>query len=204
MTIKWIHKQRGVASVEFVYIVVAIMVIVFGLVSIYRLMYTQTRLDTTAYTIAEVVSRTFDDKELAPSQPLKDLVDNQFDAADLRTLTKRMLPAGIAIESIGIAIQIRRQIPASVKSGLDKFETDFTLRAGTSCEFSSTIDQLAALAPKSQRTEVSLNGRVATLVQAKVCIENPFSLESQFALTGFVLPTRLSSEAVMVGGRYAR
>ena len=49
MTIKTLLKQRRVASIEFPFIVVSSMVIVFGLVSIYRLMYTQTRVDSTAF-----------------------------------------------------------------------------------------------------------------------------------------------------------
>ncbi|WP_394126458.1 tight adherence pilus pseudopilin TadF [Vibrio hepatarius] len=197
MTIKTASKQRGVASIEFPFVVVGIMVIVFGLVSIYRLMYTQTRLDSTAFMLADIVARTFDDKGTTAPIKLKDLVNEQFDAQELLMIAQRMLPKGIASQSVGLKLEIRREDPAS-----DRIES-IPLFAGANCTAASSIESLSDLAPKSERDEKALKGRTATLVQATLCVENPFSLDSQFELTGFVLPNRLTSKAVMIGGRYA-
>jgi len=198
MTIKTASKQRGVASIEFPFVVVGIMVIVFGLVSIYRLMYTQTRLDSTAFMLADIVARTFDDKGSTVGLTLDELLDEQFDAQELMTIAQRMLPTGITSENVGLKLEIRRQDPASgdIKSA--------QRTAGANCTAASSIESLSGLAPQSERDERALKGRTATLVQATLCVENPFSLDSQFELTGFVLPNRLSSKAVMIGGRYAR
>lgn len=197
MTIKTASKQRGVASIEFPFVVVGIMVIVFGLVSIYRLMYTQTRLDSTAFMLADIVARTFDDKGSTVGLTLDELLDEQFDAQELMTITQRMLPTGITSESVGLKLEIRRQDPASgdIKSA--------QRTAGANCTAASSIESLSGLAPQSERDERALKGRTATLVQATLCVENPFSLDSQFELSGFVLPNRLTSKAVMIGGRYA-
>lgn len=197
MTIKTASKQRGVASIEFPFVVVGIMVIVFGLVSIYRLMYTQTRLDSTAFMLADIVARTFDDKGSTAGLTLDELIDEQFVGTELLTIAQRMLPTGITSENVGLKLEIRRQNPASsdIKSA--------QRTAGANCTAVSSIENLSGLAPKSERDERALKGRTATLVQATLCIENPFSLDSQFELTGFVLPSRLTSKAVMIGGRYA-
>ncbi|TFH93249.1 tight adherence pilus pseudopilin TadF [Vibrio ouci] len=197
MTIKTASKQRGVASIEFPFVVVGIMVIVFGLVSIYRLMYTQTRLDSTAFMLADIVARTFDDKGSTAGLTLDELIDEQFVGTELLTIAQRMLPTGITSENVGLKLEIRRQNPASgdIKS------TQRT--AGANCTAASSIESLSGLAPKSERDERALKGRTATLVQATLCVEKPFSLDSQFELTGFVLPNRLTSKAVMIGGRYA-
>jgi tight adherence protein F len=197
MTIKTASKQRGVASIEFPFVVVGIMVIVFGLVSIYRLMYTQTRLDSTAFMVVDIVARTFDDKGSTVGLTLDELIDEQFDAQELLTIAQRMLPTGIASENVGLKLEIRREDPGS-----DRMES-IPLLAGANCTAASSIDNLSGLAPKSERDERALKGRTATLVQATLCVENPFSLDSQFELTGLVLPSRLTSKAVMIGGRYA-
>lgn len=197
MTIKTASKQRGVASIEFPFVVVGIMVIVFGLVSIYRLMYTQTRLDSTAFMLADIVARTFDDKGSTAGLTLDELIDEQFVATDLLTIAQRMLPKGIASENVGLRLDILRQDPASGDIKPAQRE------AGANCTAASSIKGLSGLAPKSERDEKALKGRTATLVQATLCVENPFSLDSQFELTGFVLPSRLTSKAVMIGGRYA-
>lgn len=198
MTIKTASKQRGVASIEFPFVVVGIMVIVFGLVSIYRLMYTQTRLDSTAFMLADIVARTFDDKGSTVGLTLDELIEEQFDAAELRMIAQRMLPTGIALQSIGLKLEIRREDPAS-----GRIEPTPPLMYGVDCGTAPSIESLSGLAPKSERDEIALKGRTATLVQATLCVENPFSLDSQFELTGFVLPSRLTSKAVMIGGRYA-
>ncbi|KOO15251.1 hypothetical protein AKJ18_09625 [Vibrio xuii] len=197
MTIKTASKQRGVASIEFPFVVVGIMVIVFGLVSIYRLMYTQTRLDSTAFMLADIVARTFDDKGSTAGLTLDELIDEQFVGTELRTIAQRMLPTGIASENVGLKLEIRRHNPVSgdIKSA--------QRTAGANCTVASSIESLSGLAPKSERDERALKGRTATLVQATLCVENPFSLDSQFELTGLVLPSRLTSKAVMIGGRYA-
>lgn len=198
MTIKTASKQRGVASIEFPFVVVGIMVIVFGLVSIYRLMYTQTRLDSTAFMLADIVARTFDDKGSTAGLTLDELVNEQFDAQELLTIAQRMLPTGIALQSIGLKLEVLRQNPTS-----RKIESIPPLTNGVDCGTASSIESLSGLAPKSERDEKALKGRTATLVQATLCVENPFSLDSQFELTGLVLPNRLTSKAVMIGGRYA-
>lgn len=197
MTIKTSLKQRGVTSIEFPFIVVSSMVIVFGLVAIYRLMYTQTRLDSTAFILADIVARTFDGKELNPAMTLDERIDAQFAAEELLTIAQRILPTGTAPENIGLKLEIRRQNPTSgVIHSAQRV-------AGANCIASSSIKTLSDLAPKSERNERSLQGRTATLVQATLCVEHSFSLNSQFELTGLVLPNRVTSKAVMIGGRYA-
>jgi tight adherence protein F len=197
MTIKISSKQHGVASIEFPFFVVGIMVITFGLVSIYRLMYTQTRVDSTVFMLADIVARTFDDKEPTAAMTLDELIDAQFAATELLTIARRMLPTGIAPENVGLKLEILRQNRAS---GVMKSAQRI---AGANCIAASSIEKQVGLAPKSERDERALKGRTATLVQATLCVENPFSLDSQFEFTGFVLPNRLTSKAVMIGGRYA-
>lgn len=201
MTTKLLRQQRGVASVEFPFVVVGIMVIAFGLVSIYRLIYTQARLDSTAFMVADVVARTFDDKlviaSLADGKSLKESVNQQLSAKDLLTIAQRMLPSGFDDDNVSLVIDVRRQDPVT---GLPD---SVSLVQGANCAAASSIDALSDLAPKSQREEKSLKGRTATLIQATLCVEQPFSRDSQFELSGLVLPARLSSSAVMIGGRYA-
>lgn len=201
MTTKLLRQQRGVASVEFPFVVVGIMVIAFGLVSIYRLIYTQARLDSTAFMLADVVARTFDDKlviaSLADGKSLKESVNQQLSAKDLLTIAQRMLPSGFDDDNVSLVIDVRRQDPVT---GLPD---SVSLVQGANCAAASSIDALSDLAPKSQREEKSLKGRTATLIQATLCVEQPFSRDSQFELSGLVLPARLSSSAVMIGGRYA-
>ncbi|MCG9750317.1 hypothetical protein L1D54_07485 [Vibrio brasiliensis] len=201
MTTKLLRQQRGVASVEFPFVVVGIMIIAFGLVSIYRLIYTQARLDSTAFMLADVVARTFDDKlviaSLADGKSLKESVNQQLSAKDLLTIAQRMLPSGFDDDNVSLVIDVRRQDPVT---GLPD---SVSLVQGANCAAASSIDALSELAPKSQREEKSLKGRTATLIQATLCVEQPFSRDSQFELSGLVLPARLSSSAVMIGGRYA-
>lgn len=201
MTTKLLRQQRGVASVEFPFVVVGIMVIAFGLVSIYRLIYTQARLDSTAFMLADVVARTFDDKlviaSLADGKSLKESVNQQLSAKDLLTIAQRMLPSGFDDDNVSLVIDVRRQDPVT---GLPD---SVSLVQGANCAAVSSIDALSELAPKSQREEKSLKGRTATLIQATLCVEQPFSRDSQLELSGLVLPARLSSSAVMIGGRYA-
>lgn len=201
MTTKLLRQQRGVASVEFPFVVVGIMVIAFGLVSIYRLIYTQARLDSTAFMLADVVARTFDDKlviaSLADGKSLKESVNQQLSAKDLLTIAQRMLPSGFDDDNVSLVIDVRRQDPVTGLPG------SVSLVQGANCAAASSIDALSDLAPKSQREEKSLKGRTATLIQATLCVEQPFSRDSQFELSGLVLPARLSSSAVMIGGRYA-
>ncbi|MCG9649082.1 hypothetical protein L1D24_10945 [Vibrio brasiliensis] len=201
MTTKLLRQQRGVASVEFPFVVVGIMVIALGLVSIYRLIYTQARLDSTAFMLADVVARTFDDKlviaSLADGKSLKESVNQQLSAKDLLTIAQRMLPSGFDDDNVSLVIDVRRQDPVT---GLPD---SVSLVQGANCAAASSIDALSDLAPKSQREEKSLKGRTATLIQATLCVEQPFSRDSQFELSGLVLPARLSSSAVMIGGRYA-
>ncbi|MCG9784346.1 hypothetical protein L1D52_18500 [Vibrio brasiliensis] len=202
MTTKLLRQQRGVASVEFPFVVVGIMVIAFGLVSIYRLIYTQARLDSTAFMLADVVARTFDDKlviaSLADGKSLKESVNQQLSAKDLLTIAQRMLPSGLDDDNVSLVIDVRLQDPVT---GL--IRDPVQLVQGANCPAASSINALSELAPKSQREEKSLKGRTATLIQATLCVEQPFSRDSQFELSGLVLPARLSSSAVMIGGRYA-
>ena len=197
MTINISLKQRGVVSIEFPFFVVGIMVITIGLVSIYRLMYTQTRVDSTAFMLADIVARTFDDKEPNIAMTLDERIDAQYTASELLTIARRMLPAGIAPENVGLKLEIRRlsRVTGIIKSA--------QRMAGANCIVASSIENLVGLAPKSERDEKALKGRTATLVQATLCVENPFSLDSQFEFIGLVLPDRLTSKAVMIGGRYA-
>lgn len=201
MTTKLLRQQRGVASVEFPFVVVGIMVIAFGLVSIYRLIYTQARLDSTTFMLADVVARTFDDKlviaSLADGKSLKESVNQQLSAKDLLTIAQLMLPSGFDDDNVSLVIDVRRQDPVT---GLPD---SVSLVQGANCAAASSIDALSDLAPKSQREEKSLKGRTATLIQATLCVEQPFSRDSQFELSGLVLPARLSSSALMIGGRYA-
>ena len=198
MTSKTSSKQRGVASIEFPFIVVGSLVIVFGLVSIYRLMYTQTRLDSTAFMLADIVARTFDDKELNPAIASDERSYAQFTARELLMIARRTLPMGIAPGNVGLKLEMLRQNSAS-----GDIEQLPPLIDGANCIVSSSIKNFSGLAPQSERDEKALKGRTATLVQATICVENPFSLDSQFEFIGLVLPNRLTSKAVMIGGRYA-
>ncbi|MFM2587865.1 tight adherence pilus pseudopilin TadF [Vibrio sp. TBV020] len=208
MTVKLRLRQAGATAIEFPFVVIGIMVIVFGLVSIYRLMHLQTRLDSAAFMVTNAVSRTFNDNatiSLAGAPAGTDTKSlswqiNQLDIEDVFAVVIRTLPKHLDSSQIGLELEIRRAHPTTQKVEIFSGSS----QGGVNCSSNESVSQLDSLAPTSQRPETSLNDRKATLVQTTICINQPFSADSQFVLSGVVLPEFLSSKAVMLGRHYAR
>lgn len=205
MTNKSRHLQQGATAIEFPFVVVGIMTIVFGLVSVYQAMYTQTRLDSVSYMLNDVIARSFEDKaSTLPSDPNVDTdslswLMKQIDRKDVATLAQRALPSGFSAEQIGIEVQILRERPSDGQS-----ENETLQAGGYRCTNTRSINQLVDFAPESNLPLQSLNGRRATLIQVSVCVTEPFKSNAFLSWTNMVLPSELSSRSMLLGRRYER
>ncbi|MEZ8099180.1 tight adherence pilus pseudopilin TadF [Vibrio bivalvicida] len=184
MTAK-IKSQQGATVVEFPFVVLGIMVIVFGLVSIYRLMYVQTRMDSSVFMVADAVSRTFEG-----TQSL-----NQYSAEDLLEVAARMLPTGFERQKVGVVLDIYGEASNT---------PIYSVSAGSQCQESASKMKPKSLIPVNQQVSSAFYGREATLIKLHLCVLEPFNPDSRFTIDGLVLPRELSSNAVMIGRHYAK
>jgi len=184
MTAK-IKTQRGATVVEFPFAVLGIMVIVFGLVSIYRLMYSQTRMDSSAFMIAEAVSRT-----LEPNP-----TSNHYLPQDLLEIAAKTLPSGFERQKIGIVLDVY---------GENSNYPILSVTAGAQCFDSGSKLKPTPLVPINRQVSSAFYGQEATLVLVRLCVSDPFNSDSRFAIDGLVLPNQLSSQAVLIGRYYAK
>ncbi|MEX0332896.1 tight adherence pilus pseudopilin TadF [Vibrio tubiashii] len=184
MTAK-IKSQQGATVIEFPFVVLGIMVIVFGLVSIYRLMYVQTRMDSSAFMVAEAVSRTLNGT----------LDSRQYSAENLLEVATRMLPTGFERQKVGVVLDIYGEASNT---------PIYSVIAGAQCQESGSKVKPKSLVPVNQQVSSAFYGREATLIKLHLCVLEPFNPDSRFAIDGLVLPSELSSNAVMIGRHYAK
>lgn len=186
--IKQRDKQIGSAAIEFPFIVISTIVLLLGFINIYRIMYSQARIDSVAFTLASAVAVTLEDsKELAEQI-------NGSKAQELRSLAKLMLPED---SRIGIVLEVHR------KSDIPAKDAPVSVASGENCQVETSISNLKKFERASKELSPALTGRVPTLIQVTLCIERPFI--SNLAFPGsqhFTLPTSLDARALIIGRSY--
>ncbi|MGF1753181.1 hypothetical protein L4C33_06230 [Vibrio makurazakiensis] len=178
-------NQNGSTVIEFPFVVLALMVLLWGFVASYRLFYTQIQLDTAAYNLVNAVSTTITESAAqtgaAPTYVSSDL------AAPLLVLAKRYLPDNIETRNIGITLE-----SYFYHSAQDKWIHE-QVYAGTSCKVEKPVNQLTELKVKGAKF-ASIVDREAKLLQLTLCLN--YSPEDEIILT---LPNTLSSSSVLIG-----
>lgn len=178
-----LKKQTGSAAIEFPFVVLALMIILWGLVAVYRLFSLQTQLDSVTYNLVNAVSLT----QLKPEQGPNGLPNTLKD--QLLDLAERYLPQDIKRSDIGLVLESR------------VFDTTASnweykhIHAGIICQKYTPIDQLETLIVEGSG-DPALVGRPSTLVQLTLCVNTPFDYKR------LDLPKTLSSSSVVIGKHY--
>ncbi|MFA0550773.1 tight adherence pilus pseudopilin TadF [Vibrio lentus] len=178
-----LKKQTGSAAIEFPFVVLALMIILWGLVAVYRLFSLQTQLDSVTYNLVNAVSLT----QLKPEQGPNGLPNTLKD--QLLDLAERYLPHDIKRSDIGLVLESR------------VFDTTASnweykhIHAGSICQKYTPIDQLETLIVEGSG-DPALVGRPSTLVQLTLCVNTPFDYKR------LDLPKTLSSSSVVIGKHY--
>ncbi|EAP95175.1 tight adherence pilus pseudopilin TadF [Vibrio splendidus] len=178
-----LKKQTGSAAIEFPFVVLALMIILWGLVAVYRLFSLQTQLDSVAYNLVNAVSLT----QLKPEQGPNGLPNTLKD--QLLDLAERYLPQDIKRSDIGLVLESR------------VFDTTASnweykhIHAGIICQKYTPIDQLETLIVEGSG-DPALVGRPSTLVQLTLCVNTPFDYKRLDP------PKTLSSSSVVIGKHY--
>lgn len=182
-------KQCGAAVIEFPLMVLGLLVLILGLFAVYKILYLQTRLDSTAYSLVSAASRA-----LVPNGHVKSY--HQDSAEHLMVLAKPSMPAELDLSKLGLVLEMRFFTE-------DQAEV-IMQRAGNECQIEKPIESLAELAPTSHSRVASLEGKTANLYQVTVCVSQP--LESVSPILKWLelpFPTKLQSQAVAIGRRYS-
>ncbi|MFA0222923.1 tight adherence pilus pseudopilin TadF [Vibrio splendidus] len=178
-----LKKQTGSAAIEFPFVVLALMIILWGLVAVYRLFSLQTQLDSVTYNLVNAVSLT----QLKPEQGPNGLPNTLKD--QLLDLAERYLPQDIKRSDIGLILESR------------VFDTTASnweykhIHAGIICQKYTPIDQLETLIVEGSG-DPALVGRPSTLVQLTLCVNTPFDYKRLDP------PKTLSSSSVVIGKHY--
>ncbi|MEZ9535199.1 hypothetical protein BCT40_02135 [Vibrio lentus] len=178
-----LKKQTGSAAIEFPFVVLALMIILWGLVAVYRLFSLQTQLDSVTYNLVNAVSLT----QLKPEQGPNGLPNTLRD--QLLDLAERYLPQDIKRSDIGLVLESR------------VFDTTASnweykhIHAGIICQKYTPIDQLETLIVEGSG-DPALVGRPSTLVQLTLCVNTPFDYKRLDP------PKTLSSSSVVIGKHY--
>lgn len=178
-----LKKQTGSAAIEFPFVVLALMIILWGLVAVYRLFSLQTQLDSVTYNLVNAVSLT----QLKPEQGPNGLPNTLKD--QLLDLAERYLPQDIKRSDIGLVLESR------------VFDTTASnweykhIHAGIICQKYTPIDQLETLIVEGS-SDPALVGRPSTLVQLTLCVNTPFDYKRLDP------PKTLSSSSVVIGKHY--
>ena len=178
-----LKKQTGSAAIEFPFVVLALMIILWGLVAVYRLFSLQTQLDNVTYNLVNAVSLT----QLKPEQGPNGLPNTLKD--QLLDLAERYLPQDIKRSDIGLVLESR------------VFDTTASnweykhIHAGIICQKYTPIDQLETLIVEGSG-DPALVGRPSTLVQLTLCVNTPFDYKR------LDLPKTLSSSSAVIGKHY--
>ena len=176
-------KQAGSAAIEFPFVVLALMIILWGLVATYRLFNLQTQLDNVTYNLVNAVSLT----QLKPEQGPNGLPNTLKD--QLLDLAERYLPQDIKRSDIGLVLE---------SSVFDTTASNWEykhIHAGIICQKYTPIDQLKALIVEGSG-DPALVGRPSTLVQLTLCVNTPFDYKR------LNLPKTLSSSSAVIGKHY--
>ena len=178
-----LKKQTGSAAIEFPFVVLALMIILWGLVAVYRLFSLQTQLDSVTYNLVNAVSLT----QLKPEQGPNGLPNTLKD--QLLDLAERYLPQDIKRSDIGLVLESR------------VFDTTASnweykhIHTGIICQKYTPIDQLETLIVEGSG-DPALVGRPSTLVQLTLCVNTPFDYKRLDP------PKTLSSSSVVIGKHY--
>ncbi|PTO74680.1 tight adherence pilus pseudopilin TadF [Vibrio splendidus] len=178
-----LKKQTGSAAIEFPFVVLALMIILWGLVAVYRLFSLQTQLDSVTYNLVNAVSLTQLKPEQGPNGLPNTLKDQFLDLAE------RYLPQDIKRSDIGLVLESR------------VFDTTASnweykhIHAGIICQKYTPIDQLETLIVEGSG-DPALVGRPSTLVQLTLCVNTPFDYKRLDP------PKTLSSSSVVIGKHY--
>lgn len=185
MTVNNTHtkKQAGSAAVEFPFVVLAMMFILWGLVAIYRLFSMQTQLDNVTYNLVNAISST----QFKPEQGKNGLPKTL--KGPLLVLAERYLPSSIARGDIGILLESR-----VFDTAASTWEYEY-LYAGSNCQSDPPIEDLTDMLVVGNG-DPALNGRPSTLIQLTICVKTPFDYER------LDLPKSLKSSSVVVGKHY--
>ncbi|WP_373952190.1 tight adherence pilus pseudopilin TadF [Vibrio pomeroyi] len=176
-------KQAGSAAIEFPFVVLALMIILWGLVAAYRLFNLQTQLDNVTYNLVNAVSLTQLKPEQAPNG-LPNSLKNQ-----LLVLAERYLPHNIDPGNIGLSLESRVFNTTALNWEYKH------IHAGITCQKYTPIDQLETLIVEGSG-DPALVGRPSTLVQLTLCVNTPFDYKR------LDLPKTLSSSSVVIGKHY--
>ena len=178
-----LKKQTGSAAIEFPFVVLALMIILWGLVAVYRLFSLQTQLDSVTYNLVNAVSLT----QLKPEQGPNGLPNTLKD--QLLDLAERYLPQDIKRSDIGLVLESR------------VFDTTASnweykhIHTGIICQKYTPIDQLETLIVEGSG-DPALVGRPSTLVQLTLCVNTPFDYKRLDP------PKTLSSSSAVIGKHY--
>ena len=178
-----IKKQAGSAAVEFPFVVLAMMIILWGFVAIYRLFSMQTQLDNVTYNLVNAISST----QLKPEQGKNGLPETL--KGPLLVLAERYLPSSITRGDIGILLESR-----VFDTAASTWEYEY-LYAGSNCQSDPPIEDLTDMLVVGSG-DPALNGRPSTLIQLTICVKTPFDYER------LDLPKSLKSSSVVVGKHY--
>lgn len=176
-------KQAGSAAIEFPFVVLALMIILWGLVAVYRLFSLQTQLDNVTYNLVNAVSLTQLKPEQGPNG-LPNTLKNQ-----LLALAERYLPQDIERNDIGLLLESR-----VFDTAASNWEYKH-IHAGITCQSDTPIEQLTALVVEGSG-DPALDGRPSTLVQLTLCVNTPFDYKR------LNLPKTLSSSSAVIGKHY--
>ncbi|OBT19784.1 hypothetical protein A9266_14055 [Vibrio tasmaniensis] len=177
-------KQAGSAAIEFPFVVLALMIILWGLVAVYRLFSLQTQLDNVTYNLVNAVSLT----QLKPEQGPNGLPNTLKD--QLLDLAERYLPQDIKRSDIGLVLESR---VFDTTASNWKYEN---IHAGIICQSDTPpIEKLNALIVEGSG-DPALVGRPSTLVQLTLCVNTPFDYKR------LDLPKTLSSSSAVIGKHY--
>ncbi|MEZ8692249.1 tight adherence pilus pseudopilin TadF [Vibrio splendidus] len=178
-----LKKQTGSAAIEFPFVVLALMIILWGLVAVYRLFSLQTQLDSVTYNLVNAVSLT----QLKPEQGPNGLPNTLKD--QLLDLAERYLPQDIKRSDIGLVLE--SHVFDTTASNWEYKH----IHAGIICQKYTPIDQLETLIVEGSG-DPALVGRPSTLVQLTLCVNTPFDYKRLDP------PKTLSSSSVVIGKHY--
>ncbi len=185
MTVNKTHprKQAGSAAVEFPFVVLAMMIILWGFVAIYRLFSMQTQLDNVTYNLVNAISST----QLKPEQGKNGVPETL--KGPLLVLAERYLPSSIARGDIGLLLESR-----VFDTAASTWEYEY-LYAGSNCQSDPPIEDLTDMLVVGNG-DPALNGKPSTLIQLTLCVKTPFDYER------LDLPKSLKSSSVVIGKHY--
>ncbi|EDK29648.1 hypothetical protein VSWAT3_18853 [Vibrionales bacterium SWAT-3] len=185
MTVNNTHtkKQAGSAAVEFPFVVLAMMIILWGFVAIYRLFSMQTQLDNVTYNLVNAISST----QLKPEQGKNGLPETL--KGPLLVLAESYLPSSIVRGDIGLLLESRVFDTATSTWEYKR------LYAGSNCQSDSPIEQLTDMLVVGSG-DPALDGTPSTLIQLTLCVKTPFDYER------LDLPKSLRSSSVVIGKHY--